>query len=128
MERTCCQIQLGHKRKEIDDMTEKDHYKYGLSGDKVPVELAERFRARIRALEAALAKLDTTAKYLGDCNARNADKANRLEAALRQSRPYVYNAEVADAADLEARYCVLSVIDALLPQTETSAQREGKST
>jgi hypothetical protein len=34
-----------------------------------------------------------------------------LEAAMRQARPYVDQAECADAADLEARYAVLSVID-----------------
>lgn len=33
-------------------MTEKDHYKYGLSGDKVDVEVAERLRAQIRELKA----------------------------------------------------------------------------
>lgn len=33
-------------------MTEKDHYKYGLSGDKVDVDVAERLRAQIRELKA----------------------------------------------------------------------------
>jgi hypothetical protein len=37
-------------------MTEKDHYKYGLSGDKVDVEVAERLRAKIRTLAAELAE------------------------------------------------------------------------
>lgn len=68
--------------------------------------------------------LESSAKYFGECNAKNADEANLLgkrvkdlEAALRQSRPYVYNAEVADAADLEARYATLSLIDGVLPQS-----------
>ena len=38
----------------------------------------------------------------------------RLESALRRARPYVYNAEVADSADLEARWLALNEIDSVL--------------
>ena len=69
-------------------------------------------------------KLEATTKYIGDCNARNADRANRLEAALRRARPYVYNAAVADAADLEARHSTLSEIDGLLPQANPEAKHD----
>lgn len=53
-------------------MTEKDHYKYGLSGYKVDVEVAEKLRAqirtqrdRIRALEDALREASNDCKELG---------------------------------------------------------------
>lgn len=47
-------------------MTEKDHYKYGLSGDKVDVEVAERLRAQIRTLAAELAAEKSRLPALGD--------------------------------------------------------------
>lgn len=55
--------------------------------------------------------------HLGDAGndyERLADAYLKVEAALRQARPYVYHATVADSADLEARYSVLSTVDAAL--------------
>lgn len=40
-------------------MTERDHYKYGLSGDKVDVEVAERLRAKIREKDARIRELES---------------------------------------------------------------------
>lgn len=42
------------------------------------------------------------------------DYVQKLESALRRARPYVYNAEVADSADLEARHLALNEIDSVL--------------
>jgi hypothetical protein len=95
---------------------------------------SESLLARIAALEAIIARNDTTESFkCSECGAWHVRKGgaemsehawsmplNRaeliarvevLEAALRQARPYVDQAECADAADLEARYAVLSVID-----------------
>lgn len=65
-------------------MTEKDHYKYGLSGDKVDVEVAERLRAQIRTLTAELAASERYRENLAQGHVDQADRIRALEAALRK--------------------------------------------
>jgi hypothetical protein len=60
-------------------VTEKDHYKYGLSSDKVDVEVAEKLRAQIRELEAQdEVHWKTRRTLLVERDALAADKADLL--------------------------------------------------
>lgn len=61
-------------------MTEKEHYKYGLSGDKVDVEIAERLRAKIRTLTAELAASERYRENLAQGHVDQADRIRALEA------------------------------------------------
>jgi hypothetical protein len=83
---------------------------YGKPGEKFDVVLKEDYD-----------KLEKTTIYTGECNALNADKANRLEAALRRARPYVLNHECADAAELEAQGLTLRAIDLALRSVSSDA-------
>ena len=89
-------------------------------------------RANARELENQLCRIakavgkDATGAPESDRTIAGAtiERITQLEASLRQARPYVYHAEVADAADLEARLAVLRGIDALLtaPNPEGNAK------
>jgi hypothetical protein len=70
-------------------------------------------------------------KYVSDSERRIGElevHVRKLEAALRRARPYVYNAEVADSADLEARWLALNQIDSVLGLSATQSCYEHPST